>query len=323
MTLGGGVGVAPASAVARALDGYGMNQTVGMIGTGVLGSAMAVVLIENGFEVVGFDIDPAKLAALGEHGIKAAASARDLADRAGAIVTCLPSVEALHEAVSGANGIAASAATGHIVIETSTVPIAEKERARDDLAAVGKTMLDCPVSGNRIMALQGKLTAFGSGDRAAYDAVEHVIRGFAGTTHYIGPFGDGLKMKFVGNILNLVHNSVTAEAMVLGMKSGLDPKLIHKVVSGSGSSSAMFEVRGAMMAENDYRTEGMNFSVPLKDAPIIAAHAAAHLCPIPIYQAALQPYYAAVAQGHADEDASAVCAALERAANCARDKDDK
>ncbi len=131
-----------------------MNQTVGMIGTGVLGSAMAVVLIENGFEVVGFDIDPAKLAALGEHGIKAAASARDVADRAGAIVTCLPSVEALHEAVSATDGIAASAAAGHIVIETSTVPIAEKERARDALAAVGKTMLDCPVSRLLVVRLE-------------------------------------------------------------------------------------------------------------------------------------------------------------------------
>ena len=298
-----------------------MSETVGVIGTGVLGSAIAVVLIESGFEVVGYDIDPAKLAALGERGVKAATSAREVADRAATIVTCLPSVEAMHDAVSGADGIVAATGAEHIVIETSTVPIAEKERARDDLAAVGKTMLDCPVSGNRILALKKKLTAFGSGDRAAYDKVEHVIRGFAGTTHYIGPFGDGLKMKFVGNILNLVHNSVAAEAMVLGMKSGLDPRLIHSVISGSGSSSGMFEVRGAMMAENDYRAEGMNFSVPLKDAPIIAAHAAAHRCPIPIYQAALQPYYAAVAQGRGDEDASAVCAALELAANVTREKD--
>jgi 3-hydroxyisobutyrate dehydrogenase-like beta-hydroxyacid dehydrogenase len=298
-----------------------MNQSVGVVGTGVLGSAMAVVLIESGFEVVAFDIDPAKLEALGARGVISAASARDVADRTEAIVTCLPSVEAMHDAVSGADGIARSAGGGHIVIETSTVPVAEKECARDDLAAVGKTMLDCPVSGNRILALQKKLTAFGSGDRAAYDKVEHVIRGFAGAAYYIGPFGDGLRMKFVGNILNLVHNSVAAEVMVLGMKSGLDPKVIHKVISGSGSSSGMFEVRGAMMAENDYRKEGMNFSVPLKDARIIADHAASLLCPIPIYQAALQPYYAAVAQGHRDEDASAVCAALELAANCEREKD--
>ena len=138
----------------------------------------------------------------------------------------------------------------------------------------------------------------------------------------MGPFGDGMKMKICGNILNLVHNSVAAEVMVLGMKSGLDPKMIHKVISGSGSSSRMFDVRGGLMAENDYTKEGMNFSIPLKDARIISQQAADVLCPIPIYQAALQPYYAAVAQGHFDEDASAVCAALELAANCVRGKEE-
>ena len=150
--------------------------------------------------------------------------------------------------------------------------------------------------------------------------VEHIIGGFAHRAFYVGDFGCGMKMKFCGNILNLVHNSVAAEVMVLGMKAGLDPELIHLVISGSGSSSSMFEVRGALMVAEDYGKEGMNFSIPLKDSRLISAHAADHLCPIPIYQAALQPYFAAVAQGHHDEDASAVCAAMELAANHKRPK---
>ena len=89
---------------------------------------------------------------------------------------------------------------------------------------------------------------------------------------------------------------------------------------GSGSSSAMFEVRGGLMVENEYYKEGMNFSIPLKDSRLIAEHAAQSLVPTPIYHAALQTYYAAVAQGHGDEDQSAVCAAMERAANCEREK---
>ena len=73
-----------------------------------------------------------------------------------------------------------------------------------------------------------------------------------------------------------------------------------------------------IQTENDYEKEGMNFSIPLKDSRLIAEHAARHLVPTPIYHAALQNYYAAVAQGHGDEDQSAVCAAMERAANCER-----
>ena len=106
----------------------------------------------------------------------------------------------------------------------------------------------------------------------------------------------------------------------LGMRSGLDPRLIHEEISSSGSSSAMFEVRGGLMVENEYYKEGMNFSIPLKDSRLIAEHAAQSLVPTPIYHAALQTYYAAVAQGHGDEDQSAVCAAMERAANCEREK---
>ncbi|MDH5749430.1 MAG: NAD(P)-dependent oxidoreductase [Rhodospirillales bacterium] len=297
-------------------------EKIGFIGLGVLGSAMAGNLIKSGFKLIGYDIDADKLAALVSGGGEAASSPKDVADKADAVILCLPTAEVLAEVTAGADGLIHGGAEGQIVIESSTFAIADKEKARDALASVGKTLLDCPVSGNRILALKKQLTSFGSGDHEAFETIKHVIDGYAHRSFYIGPFGDGMKMKFCGNILNLVHNSAAAEVMVLGMKAGLDPKIIHQVISGSGSSSSMFEVRGALMVENDYDKEGMNFSIPLKDSRLISDHAARHLCPIPIYQAALQPYYAAVAQGHHDEDPSSVCAALELAANCVRKKPD-
>lgn len=295
-----------------------MSETVGMIGLGVLGSAIVPNLIKSGYAVAGYDVDRTKSQRLADEGMIVAGRIHDVAARAEVVITCLPSVESLHAVVSGEGGLSTFDRPGQIVVEISTLPVAEKERARDTLAAVGKTMLDCPVSGNRIVALQKGLTAFASGGRAACERIEPVLSGFCKKTTYVGPFGCGMKMKLVGNLLNLVHNCAAAEAMVLGMKSGLDPKLIHEAISGSGSSSAMFEVRGAMMAANDYRRGELNFSVPLKDARIISEHAASVLCPLPIYQVALQQYYAAVAQGHFDEDHAAVCAAMERAAHCER-----
>jgi 3-hydroxyisobutyrate dehydrogenase len=301
-----------------------MTETIGFIGLGVLGSAMAGNLVKDGFTVVGFDTVAEKMTALEGAGGQSGASPRDVADKSDVMILCLSTADALHDVVGGQeghkDGLCGGGRAGQIVLETSTFAISDKEQARDALAASGKILLDCPVSGNRILALKKQLTAFGSGDRAAYDAVEHVIQGFADRVFFVGAFGCGMKMKFCANILNLVHNSVAAEAMVLGMKAGLDPELIHRVISGSGSSSSMFEVRGALMVAEDYDKEGMNFSIPLKDSRLISAHAADHFCPIPIYQAALQPYYAAVAQGHQDEDASAVCAAMELAANHSRKK---
>jgi putative dehydrogenase len=291
------------------------RDRIGFVGLGVLGSAIAPHLVADGYPVTGCDIDATRVDALG---IARAESPRALAGMCDVVILCLPTVEALHEVVSGADGLDKGVRAGQIVLEISTFPVRDKERARDRLAAAGATLLDCPVSGNRIHAQRKGLTAFGSGNRAAYDRIEPILRVFTKKAHYVGEFGCGIKMKLVGNMLNLIHNSAAAEIMVLGMKSGLDPQLIHEVISGSASSSSMFEVRGAMMARNDYRHEGMNFSIPLKDARIISAHAADLACPTPVYQAALQPYYAAVAQGHFDEDAAAVCTAMELAANHVR-----
>ena len=107
--------------------------------------------------------------------------------------------------------------------------------------------------------------------------------------------------------------------MVLGMKVGLEPELIHKAISGTFSSSAVFEGRGKLMVENDYAVEGMNFSTPIKDSDFITKLAKDNYVPLPIYQVALQYYLAAMAQGYQDMDAAAVCAVIEKNTNLNRE----
>ena len=300
-----------------------MTRKIGFIGLGVLGSAMVPNIIDSGFEVIGYDIRPKIMEELEILGMQIAKSPCDAAMLSDVLITCLPTVDVLLDVFGGDDGINKANKVGQIIIETSTFPVEDKEQAKSLMDAVNKKMLDCPVSGNRILAVKKQLTAFGSGDEATYNDVQKIVQGFARRTFYVGPFGNGMKMKFCANILNLVHNSVAAEVMVLGMKSGLDPELIHDVISGSGSSSSMFETRGAMMANNNYEHEGMNFSVPIKDSRFISDHAHKMQVPTPIYHVALQSYYAAIAQGHFDEDAAAVCAAMERAANIERPKEEK
>ena len=226
-----------------------MTDSIGFIGLGVLGSAMAGNLVNSGFTVIGYDTVAEKRAALEEGGGQSGTSPKDVADRSDVVILCLPTADVLHAV---ADKLKDGGGEGQIILEVSTFAIADKEKARDTLAEAGKILLDCPVSGNRILALKKQLTAFGSGDEAAYEAVEHIIDGFAHRKFYVGEFGCGMKMKFCGNILNLVHNSAAAEVMVLGMKAGLDPALIHQVISGSGSSSSMFETRGALMVNEEY-----------------------------------------------------------------------
>lgn len=292
-----------------------MPHVAGFIGLGVLGSAIARNIVAGGVPVLGYDMAARACAAAARDGVTLAPGIAQIAERCRIVFTCLPHAAAMHAVAAD---IAAVGRPGQIIVELSTLSIADKNAARDVLAATGRRVLDCPVSGNRIMALAKGLTAFCSGERDDFEAVQETLLTFCRKVHFVGAFGNGSKIKFCGNILNLVHNTVAAEAMVLAIKSGLDPKMFHEVISGSGSSSGMFEVRGKLMADNDYASEGMNFSVPLKDSRIIADHAASVGMPIPLYQAALQFYHAAAAQGLAHLDAAAVCKVMERNANCER-----
>ena len=300
-----------------------MKEKIGFIGLGVLGSAMAENLIKAGFDVTGYDTNSEVLSNLEKIGISKGSSPKDIALKSDVVLTCLSSIDAMMEVFSGPDGIDKASKENQTIIELGTFPIDIKERIKLYMDSCNKNLLDCPVSGNRILAKKRQLTAFGSGDEDTYNAVVHIISSFAKKTFYVGSFGNGMKMKFCANILNLVHNSIAAEVMVLGMKSGLDAEIIHSVISGSGSSSSMFETRGAMMANNNYEYEGMNFSIPIKDSRFISDHAHQMQVPTPIYHVALQSYYAAIAQGHSDEDAAAVCAAMERAANIERPRNKK
>lgn len=296
-----------------------MNFDIGIAGMGVLGSAIAANMAAGGAKVLGYDVSTEACRNAKRDGVEIAPSLIKLAEDCPVVFTCLPNAGALHAVVSPEDGLTSVARDGQIIVDMSTLAIEDKETFRDACESRGRRAVDCPVSGNRIMALQKGLTAFCSGDRADFEAIEDHLKLFCKKVHYVGAFGCGSKVKFCGNILNLVHNTVAAEVMVLAMKSGLDPKMFHEVISGSGSSSAMFEVRGALMVDNDYTREGMNFSVPIKDSRIISNHAASLNCPIPLYQAALQHYYAAVAQGMGHLDAAAVCRVMEKAANVKRE----
>jgi len=295
-----------------------MTQSIGFIGLGVLGSAITQNYVAAGINVVGYDISAQACEKARQSGVNVVESPAQVSAQANVIFTCLPNSQSLQTVLNQDHGLFDSDAQGQRIVEMSTLSVADKQSFASSCQEHGRKPIDCPVSGNRIMALNKKLTAFFSGEESDFHELQPVLELTCSKAHYVGEFGNGIKVKLCGNILNLVHNSVAAEAMVLAIKSGLDPKMFHDVISGSGSSSAMFEVRGALMVDEDYQREGMNLSVPLKDSKIISDHAAELYCPIPIYQVALQNYIAAAAQGHTDKDAAAVCQVMERSANASR-----
>ena len=295
-----------------------MKPSVGMLGLGIMGSAMSANLLQAGFEVIGFDVAAERLDAFAQAGGTPARSAREVAQRAGIIISVLPSVAALDEVVSGAEGILAAGRSDLILVEASTFPLEDKQRVHDRCRQCGVTVLDCPLSGTGAQAATKDLSVYASGDAAACTRCAPVFAGFARSQHYLGAFGNGSKMKFVANLLVAIHNVSAAEAFVLGMKSGLDAQQIYDVVGDGAGSSRMFQVRGPLMVRGEYEPATMKVEIWQKDMKIIGEFAARLGCPTPLLAASAAYYTAAMAQGRGGEDTAAVCAVFEEMARLER-----
>lgn len=273
---------------------------VGIIGLGVMGSAMSHHIIAGGHDVVGFDIDPIRR---GEFAGSAAETVADVASRTQIVLLSLPSSEALAQV---AVELATSASPGTVAVEMGTLPLAEKEAAHALLASSQVDLIDAPVSGTGLQAADATLVVYSSGDEDAHQRVAPVFDLIGKQTFYLGPFGNGSRMKFVANLLVAVHTLAAAEAHQLGSSCGLDPELVQEVIAAGVGSSAMFEIRGPMMAAGSYEPPSARLAIILKDAGIIADHARSLGAPTPLLDAAIPHYLDAVEAGLGDQDAAAL-----------------
>ena len=297
-----------------------MKHKVGIIGLGAMGGIYARHLLNSGFEVIGCDVMEARITPLAENGLVPVGTPKDAAEKADVLISSLPSLKALQDVIDADNGVLRCDKPGQILIDTCTLKVEDKIVLGELMAAKGKVFLDAPISGTppKVEALQASL--YVSGDKSAYEVCRPIIEGFTGTNYYVGPVGDASKMKILANYLVGVHTLAAAECMVLGLKAGLDPKLIHEVLPKGAGGSTMLQVRGEYMAKSDYRyEEGTIFNVFQKDMNIITEYAASLKSPIHLFAAARQTFNSAVALGLDHLELAAVCKAVEVAAGVDRE----
>ena len=286
-----------------------VKPSAGVIGMGIMGSAIAANLVKAGFAVYGYDPVPAARAALKKAGGHPCPSAVEVARRCRHVVLSLPSVAAL-EQVCGE--LIAANNKGLIAAEVSTLPEAAKNQARTALAKHGITLLDCPLSGTGAQALTCDLAVYASGDSKAIKSFAPVFDGFARVRYDVGGFGNGMRMKLVANLLVAIHNVSTAEAILMGVRSGLDAAQIVKVVADGAGGSRMFQVRGPAMVKRSWGEAPMKISTWQKDMHLIHEALTATDTPAPLFAATVPIYNAGMALGHGADDTAAVYAVLER-----------
>jgi L-threonate 2-dehydrogenase len=290
---------------------------VGIVGLGIMGGAIAKNLSAAGWQVIGYDVDAARCAEAKAAGVEIAAGAAAVATKAANILVSLPKPEALSETVEA---IVAAKLSRRVIAELSTFSLDDKATAEEQLRAAGHVMLDCPLSGTGSQARTKDLVVYASGDAQAINGLMSLFADFSRQAHDLGSFGNGMKMKFVANLLVAIHNVASAEAMVLGMKAGLDPAQIFKLIQSGAGNSRVFELRAPMMVEDRYDGDNLTMRVSTwqKDMKVIGEYAASVGCPTPLFSASEPIYRAALSTGYADQDTGSVCAVLEAMAGVKR-----
>jgi len=273
----------------------------------VMGSGMARNLMRAGHQLLGFDIDPSKVSTFADIGGEPARSADEVASVSDLVIFSLPTTSAL---ASVAAEIAEQERPGLVCLETGTFPLQDKIAARDVLSGAGVDLLDTPLSGTGLQAADATLVVFASGNREGFERARPVFDAIGRSTHYLGEFGNGSKMKYVANLLVAVHGLAAAEAHALGIAAGLDPALVQEVMEDGVGSSKIFEIRGPMMVADDY-PPAARLDILLKDSTIIRDFARSVGAPTPLLDAAVPVYKASSEAGLGDFDAAALCRYLE------------
>jgi 3-hydroxyisobutyrate dehydrogenase-like beta-hydroxyacid dehydrogenase len=290
---------------------------VGVVGLGIMGGAFAQNLVKSGWHVVGYDVDPARRRAMARAGVEIASDVAALAAAVPTVITSLPKPVALE---ATAKAIVAARVRPLVIVEASTFTIDDKVKAERTLRKAGHVMLDCPISGTGSQAKTKDLVVYASGDSKAIRKLKPLFSGFSRASHDLGAFGNGSRMKYVANLLVAINNVASAEAMVLGIKAGLDPQTVFEMVTSGAGNSRVFELRAPMMVKDRYDNVTMKIAVWQKDMAVIGQFAREIGVPTPMFDASVPVYNKAMKSGHAEHDTAAVCAVLEAMAGVKRKK---
>jgi len=286
-----------------------MKEKIGILGLGRMGSTAARLLLANGQKV--FAVDRPSTRWLLDAGGKLVDSPRALGETTNILLVLLAREEDVEQAIFGSQGLAEVGKKDLIVADMGTFGVSLKERIYDALTPCGATVLDTPISGTPDAMKTKRAVIMASGDENACEIIRPVLEVLASKYQYVGPFGHGIKLKFVLNAMVTNHVLVTAEALNIGIASGLEPQQIIDAVTSSVATSTQFELRAPIMAERKWQPAPAPASLVEKDTRYIVEHAEALGAAAPVSRLT-RDYYAKVAEmGLLEEELSIIYEALQ------------
>ena len=286
-----------------------MTTTVGFVGLGRMGKPMALNLLRAGFAVLVLSRSRPPVEALIAAGAGEAASLADMAARVDIVCTCLPDVSTSETVFLGANGLAAHARAGQVLIDHSTIAPSLAVSVGEAAAERGAGYLDAPVSGGVERAESGTLTIMAGGDARPFDAARPVLEAMGASLNLVGPVGQGSVVKLTNQLLVGIHTAAAGEAFLFGTSAGADGKQLLDVLSTSWGASNMLTRNGPMLLSGDY---GSLAPVRLlaKDLGLIEDAAADLGIPLPLVQRTRALFDEGMSRGLSESDISALITLL-------------
>ncbi len=288
-----------------------MSSPVGFIGLGLMGRPMALNLLRAGFPLVVHNRSQGPVDALVEAGATPAASPAEVAARSEVIITMLPDSPDVRKVLSGPHGVFETIQPGAVIVDMSTIAPAAARELASQAAGRGATMLDAPVSGGEIGAINASLSIMVGGEPAALERVRPLLNkmGNPDRVVHIGPPGAGQVCKACNQICIGGALASVSEAFAIAMRAGIDPAKVREALLGGFAASRVLEVHGERILKSNY-VPGFKTRLYHKDLGIVmqTVHELAVSAPV---AAIVQQYVSALmAAGRGDDDYSSLATAV-------------
>ena len=281
------------------------NPAIGFLGLGTMGGQMARRLVASGYDVTGYDVDPGRLKAATEAGVLPAKSPGAVAERAEVVLSSLTDPAAVRRAYLGPDGAVAAVRPGTTLVDLSTIDPDTWREVAAAARARGADCLDAPVSGGPADAGSGGLVFMVGGDAPVLERCRPVLQTLARELHHVGPLGSGYVVKLVNNVMSMGNMVVAAEAMVLGVRAGMDPERLFEILKNSGGRSHHFLKRMPNVLAGDF-TPYFSIALSRKDVGLALSLADRLGVPMHVASAVRQIYQTAMASGMESLDMAAV-----------------
>ena len=288
-----------------------MSGNIGLIGIGLVGSAMAERLIADRFKVVGFDIDQAKCEQLEQLGGTAVDNPVQIAEQVDRIILSLPDTDAVLQVVEGSGGILEAKKVPEYIIDTTTGKPDKTAELAKRLVERDVYFLDAPFSGSSRQVRDKEVVFMVGGEKAAYEKCMDIFESLGAKVFYLGASGNGSKAKLAGNLILGLNRLTLAEGLVFAEKLGLEPKGFIELLKVTPAYSAAMDVKGKKMLEGDF-TPQARLRQHRKDVSIMLEYAEHLQQDLPLSKVHLEVLEKAIAAGDGELDNSAVIREIQR-----------